>query len=109
MWPVYLNYDEGTWNTSTNGWREWEWQGREPLNRRLGRFVSVVTLNKQYNMTFESEPPIDMRLQFQVRKLDVGEPENFILVRLHYPRPNSIRIMKNNDVVKPISLLDNDG
>ena len=52
MWPVYLSYDGGAWNTSTNGWREWNWQGTEPLNRRLGRFVSVVTLNKFYNMKF---------------------------------------------------------
>lgn len=23
MWPVYLSYEGGAWNTSTNGWREW--------------------------------------------------------------------------------------
>lgn len=23
MWPVYLNFEGGDWNTSTNGWREW--------------------------------------------------------------------------------------
>jgi hypothetical protein len=28
MWPVYLHYDNGRWNTSTNGWREWDWQGK---------------------------------------------------------------------------------
>lgn len=25
MWPVYLKYDGGAWNTTTNGWREWDW------------------------------------------------------------------------------------
>lgn len=25
MWPVYLKYDGGSWNTTTNGWREWDW------------------------------------------------------------------------------------
>jgi hypothetical protein len=27
MWPVYLQYEGGIWNTTTNGWREWEWDG----------------------------------------------------------------------------------
>lgn len=52
MWPVYLKFDGGLWNSTTNGWREWEWFGSEPLNRRLGRFVSVVQLSKVYNITF---------------------------------------------------------
>lgn len=25
MWPVYLQFDGGAWNSTTNGWREWEW------------------------------------------------------------------------------------
>lgn len=60
-------------------------------------------------MTFESEPPIDMRMQFQRRKLLTGEPDAYIVVKLHYPRPNSIRIMTGGNVIKPISLLDNNG
>ena len=59
-------------------------------------------------MTFASEPPHDMRLQFQRRSLD-GNPEDYIMVKLHYPRPNSIRIQANRRTVKPISLLDNNG
>lgn len=27
MWPVYLKYDGGSWETVTNGWREWQWMG----------------------------------------------------------------------------------
>eukprot|EP00178_Gracilaria_changii_P001733 TRINITY_DN12424_c0_g1_i1.p1 TRINITY_DN12424_c0_g1~~TRINITY_DN12424_c0_g1_i1.p1 ORF type:complete len:205 (-),score=7.55 TRINITY_DN12424_c0_g1_i1:995-1609(-) len=27
MWPVYLKYEGGTWNSTTNGWREWAWEG----------------------------------------------------------------------------------
>lgn len=32
MWPVNLTYDGGNWTSVTNGWREWEWDGQEPLN-----------------------------------------------------------------------------
>ena len=59
-------------------------------------------------MTFTSEPPIDMRLQFQRRSLN-GNPDDFIMVKLHYPRPNSIRIQVKGQTIKPISLLDNNG
>lgn len=45
MWPVYLKYDGASYTTETNGWREWEWLGNEPLNKRFGRFVSLVKLN----------------------------------------------------------------
>jgi len=26
-WPVYLKYDGGSWNSTTNAWREWSWNG----------------------------------------------------------------------------------
>ena len=25
MWPVWLKYDTGSWESKTNGWREWDW------------------------------------------------------------------------------------
>jgi hypothetical protein len=25
MWPVYLKYDGGNWESVTNAWIEWEW------------------------------------------------------------------------------------
>jgi hypothetical protein len=65
MWPVYLKYDGGNWTSVTNGWREWEWDGPEPLNKRLGRFVSTVKLFEMYNLTFAAEPPSDMTFQLQ--------------------------------------------
>ena len=109
VWPVYLSYDEGLWRTKTNAYIEWEWEGNEPLNKRLGRFISIVTLNKHYDMEFESEPPADMRLQFQRRKLETGENDVYMVVRLTHARPNSIRVMNGGSIIKPISLLDNDG
>ena len=75
----------------------------------MARFISVVTYNKDYDMEFESEPPIDMRLQFQRRKLNTGENDKYMVIRLTYARPNSIRVMHGPQVIKPISLLDNNG
>lgn len=57
-------------------------------------------------MTFESEPPIDMRLQFQKRSSE-GDNSEFIVVKLKHPRPNSIRVSSQGTTIKPITLLDN--
>jgi len=58
-------------------------------------------------MTFSAEPPIDMRLQFQRRTL-LGDNSEFIIIKLHYPRPNSIRIQNGGQTIKPMVLRDND-
>lgn len=49
-----------------------------------------------------------MRLQFQ-RRTVLGDNSEFIIVKLHYPRPNSIRVQNGGQTIKPITLLDNDG
>ena len=45
IWPVYLQYDGGAWNSTTNAWKEWQWDGTEPIDLRLGRFWSVIKLH----------------------------------------------------------------
>ena len=75
------------------------------MNRRIGRFVSIITLNNTYNMTFLSEPPHKIVFQIQQRK-PTGNPQNWVNIRLHYPRPNSIRLLLNGAIVDPILLTD---
>ena len=59
-------------------------------------------------MTFTSMPPEDMTFRFQ-KRLPEGNSSDWIIVKLMYPMPNSIRVEVNGVVVKPISLLDNNG
>lgn len=49
-----------------------------------------------------------MRLQIQ-QKTTIGNPEDWIIVKLKYPRPNSVRVSNRFGVVKPITLLENNG
>lgn len=57
MWPVSLQYEGGNWQSMTNAYIEWEWEGGEPLNKRKGQFISIVKLQKVYNMTFDAKAP----------------------------------------------------
>ena len=93
MWPVDLKYDGSEYWTKTNGWREWEWFGREPRNKRFGRFISNVRLNQHYNMTFAAFPPRKMEVQLQTRS-DHDSSSSFVVIRLHYPFPNMIELSK---------------
>ena len=78
------------------------------MNNRIGRFVSVVKLQKTYNMTFSAMPPEDMTFKIQ-KRLPQGNPSDWVIVKLYYPKPNSIKVEVNGVVIKPISLLDNNG
>ena len=105
MWPVSLKYDSGNYTTLTNGWAEWQWLGLEPQNKRIGRFVSIVKLNQTYNMSFTAQPPAELQVQIQKRQPQ-GEKGHYIIARIYYPLPNSIRVKLNNQIVDPILLTD---
>lgn len=104
MWPVKLTGDGLSYTTVTNGWREWEWLGSEPLNRRFGRFVSIIRTGQNYNMTFLSEPP--QKLQVMIQRRTIPGSLSYSTFRLHYPKPNSIRLKLGDSIVDPILLTD---
>jgi hypothetical protein len=56
-------------------------------------------------MSFAAIPPHNLQLQLQTRTL-AGNNSNFIIVKLYYPLPNSIRVTVNNVVIKPLLLTD---
>ena len=108
VWPVLLNYDGGAWRSTTNGWREWQWDGVEPMNLRLSRFWSVVKLHKTYNLTYSSQPPAKSIFQIQDRQPG-GNPSDWVILRIYYPIPNSIQVSRKNPdgswtVVKPFMI-----
>lgn len=102
MWPVFLNYDGGPWKTITNAWREWQWDGVEPMNLRLARFWSVLKLSKTYNLTYSSQPPTDSRFQIQKRLLPDGNEQDWAIIRIYYPIPNSVEVLVTNSTGKNI-------
>ena len=59
-------------------------------------------------MTFTSMPPEDMTFKMQ-KRLPQGNASDWVIVKLMYPQPNSIRVEVNGQAIRPISLLDNNG
>jgi hypothetical protein len=56
-------------------------------------------------MTFASMPPEKLQIQIQ-KRTPTGNNSNFIRVKLHYPKPNTIRLLLNGQIVDPILLTD---
>jgi hypothetical protein len=57
-------------------------------------------------MTYVSKPPEKLHVQIQ-RRTPLGNNSNYVIVKLRYPLPNSIRILKNGAIVKPILITSN--
>lgn len=79
------------------------------MNLRLARFWSVIKLHKTYNLTYSSTPPADSRFQIQERVAPSGNPNDWVIIRIYYPLPNSIEVMKkdasgSDQLVKPYPL-----
>lgn len=66
------------------------------MNRRLGRFWSIIVLGKKYNMTYSSMPPVDTVYQLQKRELPSGNPNDWAIVRIYYPVPNVVLVKITN-------------
>ena len=49
-----------------------------------------------------------MRFQIQQRST-TGDTDDWIIVKIYYPRPNSIRVQDRFGIIKPITLLTNNG
>ncbi len=64
------------------------------MNKRLGRFVSIIQLHKTYNMSFSAMPPEDMTFKIQ-KRLPEGNSSDWVIVKMMYPKPNSIRVEVN--------------
>ena len=90
-----LTAEGGTYTTKTTGWRESEFNGNTPLNKRKGRFLSVVQLYKVYNMSFTSSPPNDMVVSFSLPSL-TGDNTQWVGIKIYYPLPNALSVTHAN-------------
>ena len=79
------------------------------MNRRLGRFWSIVKLHENYQLLYSSLTPKDARYQIQKRSLPNGNSNDWIILRVFFPVPNSIQILiknttHNDAIIKPFPI-----
>ena len=51
---------DGGYSNKINMYREWVWDGNEPLNKRENRFLSTTLLNKMYKVEYNGLNPYNI-------------------------------------------------
>lgn len=66
-------------------YREWEWDGSEPLNLRENRFVSTTLANTRYTITYNGLNPYNIIHKIQRRVEDTsGESDVYVIISSAY-------------------------
>ena len=60
------------------------------MNLRESRFWAAFMLEKTYNISFAASPPTDMIFQIQIGMQPFGNPNDWAIIRIYYPSPNSV-------------------
>ena len=81
-----------------NQWREWQWNGPDPMDKRLARFNVIIEINQTVNLSPEPTMPEEWKFKLE----NYG---NFwwTVVNMRYERPNVIEVwnMYNKTFIKP--------
>lgn len=87
-----VNVTSSNMKNTLNQWREWKWEGPEPLDQRLARFNGIFELNQTMNLEFEVGVPVEIKMQIQK-----GLPYlQYSVISIKYERPNTIEVWNMN-------------
>lgn len=90
--PVYIASEETpAFRNKINMFKEWVWDGPEPMNLRENIFIGVVPLNNTLNITFNGLNPYDLIFKIQHRYPNTTENNSFYnVIKMNYQVPYSI-------------------
>ena len=85
-------------NNVLNQWKEWLWQGKTPMNRRLSRFHGIIELNVSVDVEFVVTVPQQMKF-----RLESKDSDDFVLLNIVYERSNVIEVWNtiNSKFIEP--------
>lgn len=87
-----VNISSTYMNNTLNQWREWKWEGPEPLDQRLARFNGIIELNTTIKMDFETVVPEELKIQLQKGRGGF----DYLIISIVYERPNTVEVWNYN-------------
>ncbi|KAL4508252.1 hypothetical protein ABPG72_003556 [Tetrahymena utriculariae] len=92
--PCMLTSIDGTtYSNKINMFREWQWDGNEPMNLRENRYYATALINTIYNIAYNGLNPYNIIHRIQQRTNDnVGEPNIWVIFISQYQIPNNIEV-----------------
>lgn len=61
------------------------------MNKRQGRFLSLIQFGQCYNVSFTGQPPSDMLFSLSPTNLE-GDNSKWVCIKIYYPVINSIAV-----------------
>ncbi|KAM3144741.1 hypothetical protein pb186bvf_003050 [Paramecium bursaria] len=96
--PIKLT--DGLFFNEINSFKEWDWNGPEPMNHRNSKFISLITVNTTINMTQAGDNPTSSQYWLTKRSL-TGSPSDWVIIKWQFSTPNVIQVSVNGQVIKP--------
>lgn len=91
--PVYLTSADGTYTNKINMFREWVWDGNEPMNLRENIFLSTTLVNTAYTVEYNGLQPFNIFHKIQRRTNDdIGEPSLWVIFDVTYSVSQNIEV-----------------
>ena len=79
--PVKLT--DGLFFNEINSFKEWDWNGPEPMNHRNSKFISLITVNTTINMTQAGDNPTSSDYWLTKRSL-AGSPSDWVIIKWQF-------------------------
>lgn len=100
---------DGKYSNKINMFREWVWDGNEPMNKRENRFLATALVNTVYKVEYNGLNPYNIFHRIQQRNtLDAGEPDKWVIFTSTYQIPMNIEIsIDGGNVVDSYLVNDN--
>lgn len=68
------------------------------MNERLNRFVSLISINQEHNITYSGTKCTDIVHKLQQRTPE-GEENRFIIVKYHYSSPLALEVKVGDTII----------
>ncbi|KAL4508253.1 hypothetical protein ABPG72_003557 [Tetrahymena utriculariae] len=106
--PVYVTSLDGTYKNKINIFREWEWDGNEPMNLRENRYLATALVSTTYKVEYNGLNPYNIFHRIQQRTNDnVGEADKWVVFTYTYQVPMNIEVsIDGGKVVEPYLVSD---
>ncbi|EAR99597.2 IPT/TIG domain protein (macronuclear) [Tetrahymena thermophila SB210] len=107
--PVYVTSLDGTYKNKINMFREWEWDGNEPMNLRDNRYLATALVGTTYKVEYNGLNPYNIFHRIQQRTNDnAGEADKWVVFTYTYQIPMNIEVsIDGGKVVDPYLVSDN--
>lgn len=89
--------------------REWEWDGNEPMNLRDNRYLATALVGTTYKVEYNGLNPYNIFHRIQQRTNDnAGEADKWVVFTYTYQIPMNIEVsIDGGKVVDPYLVSDN--